>query len=48
MLINVISFQKNLHLIGIELFKIDKILRTQPPTYKIKDINGAIMAGKYF
>ena len=31
-----------------ELFKVNKVLKTQPPTYKIEDINGEIREGKYF
>ena len=31
-----------------ELFKVNEILKTQPPTYKIKDINGEIIVCKYF
>ena len=31
-----------------ELFKINEVLKTQPPTYKIEDINGEIIEGKYY
>ena len=31
-----------------ELFKVNKVLKTQPPTYKIEDINGEIIEGKYY
>ena len=31
-----------------ELFKINEILKTQPSTYKIEDMNGEIMEGKYY
>ena len=31
-----------------ELFKINAVLKTQPPTYKIEDINGEIIEGKYY
>ena len=31
-----------------ELFKVNEVLITQPPTYKIEDINGEIIEGKYF
>ena len=30
-----------------ELFKINEILKTQPPTYKIEDMNGEIIECKY-
>ena len=30
-----------------ELFKVNEILKTQPPTYKIEDTNGEIIEGKY-
>ena len=30
-----------------ELFKINQVLKTQPSLYKIEDINGEIMEGKY-
>ena len=29
-----------------ELFKVNEVLNTQPPTYKIEDINGEITEGK--
>ena len=31
-----------------ELLKDNKVLKTQPPTYKIEDMNGEIIGGKYF
>ena len=31
-----------------ELFKVNEVLKTQPQTYKIKDINGEIIEGKYY
>ena len=31
-----------------ELFKVNDILKTQPPTYKIEDMNGEIIEGKYY
>ena len=31
-----------------ELFKANEVLKTQPPTYKIGDINGEIIEGKYY
>ena len=31
-----------------ELFKVNEILKTQPPTYKIEDTNGEIIEGKYY
>ena len=31
-----------------KLFKVNEVLKTQPPTYKIDDINGEIMEGKYY
>ena len=31
-----------------ELFKVNEVLKTQPPTYKIGDINGEIIKGKYY
>ena len=30
-----------------ELFKINEVLKTQPPTYRVEDINGEIIKGKY-
>ena len=31
-----------------ELFKVNEILKTQPPTYKIEDMNGEIIEGNYY
>ena len=31
-----------------ELFKVNKALNTQPPTYKIEDMNGEIIEVKYY
>ena len=31
-----------------ELFKVNEVLKTQSPTYKIEDINGEIIGGKYY
>ena len=31
-----------------DLFKVNEALKTQPPTYKIEDINGEIIEGKYY
>ena len=31
-----------------ELFKVNEVLKTQPPTYKIEDFNGEIIVGKYY
>ena len=31
-----------------ELFKVNEVLKTQPPTYKTEDINGEIIEGKYY
>ena len=31
-----------------ELFKVNKILKTQPPTYKIENMNREIIEGKYY
>ena len=31
-----------------ELFKVNEVLKTQPPTFKIEDINGEIIEGKYY
>ena len=31
-----------------ELFKVNEVLKTQPPTYKIEDTNGEIIEGKYY
>ena len=33
---------------NIELFKVTGILKTQPPTYEIEDMNGEIIEGKYY
>ena len=30
------------------MFKVNEGLKTQSPTYKIEDINGVIMEGKYY
>ena len=30
-----------------ELFKVNEILKTQPPIYKIEDMNGEIIERKY-
>ena len=30
------------------MFKVNEVLKTQPPTYKIKDINGEIIEAKYY
>ena len=30
-----------------EFFKVNEILKTQPPTYKIEDMNGEIIEGRY-
>ena len=30
-----------------ELFEVNEVLKTQPPTYKIEDANGEIIEGKY-
>ena len=30
-----------------ELFKVNEVLKTQPPTYKIEEIDGEIIADKY-
>ena len=46
-LTNVTFSLKDTHLIGRELFKINKVKKTQPPTYKIEDINSEIIEGKY-
>ena len=48
MQINVISSLRDTLLIGIELFKFNEILKTQPLTYKIEDMNGEIIEGKYY
>ena len=31
-----------------KLFKVNEVLKTQPLTYKIEDINGEIIEGKYY
>ena len=31
-----------------KLFKVNAVLKTQPPSYKIEDINGEIIEGKYY
>ena len=31
-----------------QLFKVNEILKTQPPTYKIEDMNGEIIKVKYY
>ena len=31
-----------------ELFKVNEVLNTQPPTYKIEDMNGEIIEGKNY
>ena len=31
-----------------DLIKVNKVPKTQPPTYKIEDINGEIIEGKYY
>ena len=31
-----------------EVFKVNEVLKTQPPTYKIEDMNGEIIEGKYY
>ena len=31
-----------------ELFKVNEVLNTQPPTYKIEDMNGEIIGGEYY
>ena len=31
-----------------ELFRVNEILKTQPATYKIEDMNGEIIEGKYY
>ena len=31
-----------------EMFKVNEVLKTHPPTYKIEDINGEIIEGKYY
>ena len=49
MLIYVISFQKkNSSNWNRELFKVNEVLKTQPTTYKIEDMNGEIIEAKYY
>ena len=31
-----------------ELFKVNEVLKTQPPSYKSEDMSGEIIGGKYF
>ena len=31
-----------------ELFEVNEILKTQPPTYKVEDMDGEIIEGKYY
>ena len=31
-----------------ELFKVNEVLKTQPPKYRIEDNNGEILEGKYY
>ena len=31
-----------------DLFKVNEVLKTQPPTYNIEDINGEIIEGKNY
>ena len=31
-----------------EMFKVNEILKTKPPTYKIEDMNGEIIEGEYY
>ena len=31
-----------------ELFKVNEVLKTHPPTYKLEDINGELIEGKYY
>ena len=44
MQINVISFLNDWNR---ELFKVNEVLKTQPPIYKIEVINAEIIEGKY-
>ena len=47
MLTNVTISLKDTLLIGIEKYlKINEVLKNQPPTYRIEDINGKIIGGK--
>ena len=49
MQINVISFSKGYTSNwNRELFQVNEILKTQPPTYKIEDMNGEIIEGTYY
>ena len=49
MLTNVIFFSK-VHTSNWnrELFKVNEVLKTKPPTNRIKDINGEIIEGNYY
>ena len=31
-----------------EIFEVSEVLKTQPPTYKLEDMNGEIIGGKYY
>ena len=31
-----------------KLFRVNKVLKTLPPTYRIEDVNGEIIEGKHF
>ena len=33
---------------NIKVFKIKEVLKNQPPTYRIDDMNGEIIEGKYY
>ena len=33
---------------GKELFNVNEVLKTQPPTYKTEDMKGEILEGKYY
>ena len=44
---NIISKGYNSHW-NRELLKVNEVLKTQPPTYEIEDINGEIIEGKYY
>ena len=48
MQINVISSKGYTSNWNRELLKVNEVLKTQPPTYKIEDINGEIIEGKYY
>ena len=39
---------KDPNLNGIENYLVNEVLKTQPPTYRIEDINGEIIEGKYY